>query len=408
MAGNGHTAGTGCQVGAQYLGDAIGGVSGQPPPATLAAAGQWGGREGTKMCQPVGEGEVRGIAGLIVLVVFGLCSVSGCNHSSNQLPDPGARALYYVHDGKVWGLESGASPVLVTESSDRIRDAVMLHDSVVVQTDRGLYRVSRHDGIIESLREFPSADGIGHLIGLDDSVLGFTWLDPAHNDTHIGLIDTVNWRISTQIMSGIFSIVGFNQNRGQTILQPRGQDPAYGELLMIELDSGLIEGRSTVQGYGTAAVSPDSNRVVTADMIRDGTENHTELREFAWGQDQWHERHSTRIPHGLPETMRLVWNQSGSEVFFLMGAANTETSPHPDDAMFIWRWRGGDDEPNRFAVSLPQDSTLYAMSKFENAWLVSGPRQEQWFLAHETGTLEDISLPAASKIAASAGWMLAR
>jgi hypothetical protein len=209
-------------------------------------------------------------------------------------------------------------------------------------------------------------------------------------------------------MSGIFSIVGFNHNRGQAILQPRGQDPAFGELLMIELDSGRIEGRSAVQGYGNAAVSPDGNRVITADMIRDGAESHTELREFAWGQGQWHQHHTTRIPQGLPETMRLVWNPSGSEVYFLMGAPNTETSPHPTDATFIWRWRGGDDEPNRFAVSLPQDATLFAMSKFENVWLVSGPLQKQWFLAHETGTLEAISLPAASRIAASAGWMLAR
>jgi len=354
------------------------------------------------------EGKVRGIAGRIALVVFGLCSFSGCNNSSNQLPDPGARALYYVYAGKVWGLESGASPVLVTESSERIRDAVILQDSVVVRTDRGLYRVSRHDSKIESLREFPSADGSGQLIGLDDSVFGFTWLDPTHNNTHIGLIDTMNWHISTQIMSGSFYTVGFNHNRDQAILQPRGQDPAFGELLMVELDSGHIEGRSAVQGYGNAAVSPDGNRVITADMIRDGTENHTELREFVWGQGQWNQHHITRIPQGLPETMRLVWNPSGSEVYFLMGAPNTETRPHPNDATFVWRWRGGDDEPNRFAVSLPQESTLVAMSRIENSWIVKGPQQKQWLLVHETGTPEDLSLPVGARISASAGWQLAR
>ena len=343
------------------------------------------------------------------LLVFGICLVGGCSGPSSQDSRLDTQAHYYLHDGRLWGLEIDAAPVLVTEMPERIDDAIILEDSVVAITKSGLFRVYRRSGKIDPITKFPDMDGRGNLLSIDSEWASFSWLDRARSSTLIGMIDVTNWRVSSCVMNpGAFSIVGINHERSHVFLQPRGQDPSYGELLMVDIESCLPDGNSVVRGYGTAAVSADGSRVITADMIRDRMESHTELREYVWGQREWHQRHSVRIARELYEQLQFVWNQSGTEIFFLMRGPKIETDPESVNMTYIWRWRGGDDDPEPVTPPLPQEATLVAMSTSESSWLVSGGAHDQWHLVYETGDVKTFTLPAGSRIVPSASWRLAR
>ncbi len=393
---------------------------------------------------------MRKLVRMATLANLGISLLCGCSSPASQDSLLGAQAQFYLYDGRLWGLEidaaptpliisptqaivtsaqgrtplasvgvgapqvgeimkEPAAPVLVTELPERIDDAIVMRDSVVAMTKSGLFRIHRSSGKIDPIATFSGIGGGGNLLSIDNELAGFSWLDRARSSTLIGVIDMMNWRVSSCVMnSGIFSIVGISHGRGQVLLQPKGQDPSYGELIMVDTKSCLPNGGSVVRGYGTAAVSADGSRVVTADMIRDGKESHTELREYVWGQGQWYQRHSVRITRELYEQLQFVWNRSGTEIFFLTRGPKIEPAPESVNTTYIWHWRGGNDDPEPVTPPLPQEATLVAMSTSESSWLVSGGTHDQWHLVYETGDVKTFTLPTGSRIVPSASWRLAR
>jgi len=358
-------------------------------------------------------GSLPCLVGRVAGIAIASVALSSCAEPPEDIVRPGSAATFYVHDEYIWAQEATEKPVEIVGLPDGFIDAVALDGGVVAITGAGLVGFAWGQSRFEPIHTFSPPVDTGHVLRAGRKRAGFEGhrLSGSSGLTQYGIVEESPWHVAAFALTGIVSVVGYYSDTGTVLLQPRGQDPAFGELWTVSSSSGDVVSRSEVHGYGTAVVSSAGRRVVTVEPIVRGHDGElqTELREFQVAEDgSWVLRDSIRLPKVPADMMRLVWDEPGSAVYFLLDDQDDDAGSGADQALGLWRWQLDGHPAERVVEAVPEMSQLVAMSTGGQNWIVRAESTDLWYQVSASGAVTVLNLPRRASVIASSGWRLAR
>lgn len=243
-------------------------------------------------------------------------------------------------------------------------------DVVLILGERGLYRVLLSDGSIQLLQQFSGPVRFGQILVSGESAIVAATVDDADAQfgfrTHIGLydhiVDSFSLMPGTPELEQYTSLqpLGSTANGNGIYVLPRGQDPAFGRVVVLATETGEILQDLPIVGEGSIVLSPDSRTIVTIDRAVDDPASF--VAKFYDLETQPLEPRSMLLPPELGDASAL-WSPD-SRALFLLGSRNVDPpTTHP-----LWRLdvaTGGSTQ----VVVLDQVEQLVAISP-DGLWLL--------------------------------------
>lgn len=236
--------------------------------------------------------------------------------------------LLYIHQGTLIEQVGDRASHHLADLPDvgTVLAATVIGDKVLVLREQGLQRVLLADGSSELLLRFdmpalygaltPTADGAQaiYYAAVDDLTAEFSI------GSRIGLYqagsDAVRAALSYDSDVQPWGLTA--DGRGLYLL-PRGQDPGFGRMLVVALESGEIEAELPIEGANFAMLSPNDRYLVTTAQrsVSDDGEVEGVLNLYDLASRPLTPRQVV-LPHQPSHAEDLIWSSDSHSLYFML------------------------------------------------------------------------------------------
>jgi sugar lactone lactonase YvrE len=181
--------------------------------------------------------------------------------------------LLYIDQGALFSQSAtGGQPRQLAAIQGTFLGAVVADDAVLVLLEDGIARIQLSDRTSERVVTFEAkAQGGSRLLAADNYVFyaaRFDEGDAPFGKTRVGYYNRTDGSTKQLlIVDGAAEPLGLTAQKDGLYLLPRGQDPAFGTVRVVDLASGQVSAELMVEGEGQAVLSPDG-RVLAATARR--------------------------------------------------------------------------------------------------------------------------------------------
>ncbi len=311
----------------------------------------------------------------------------------------------YIYENKLFERTGGEAPRLLADlpHAGEVLDARAVGDTVLVLREQGLQQVKLGDGSTDLLRfDVPAHSGAltadGTRVIYQQAQFGM--------GTHIVL-----YQVSTSKVQAVLSVgqdmdmlgmhvLGLTADGSGLYLLPRGQDPAFGHVLVAALKSGEIETELPIEGDPIASLAPNGRFIVTT-MPQD-TLNLYDLTMAPL------KVHRLKLPNAPSHVRSLVWAPDGRLLYFSLLAGNFyDYEPDNPPAFYgLWRLDVESGTLSQVAAVAEIESQPVSISPDGQWLLLRYVRKGMWtdtatILHLPSGASESFALPAEAVVV---GW----
>jgi len=237
----------------------------------------------------------------------------------------------------------GGAPQRLIDLPDAgpVLDATRINDVLLVLRRQGLQRVALADGSSDLMLRFDLPARFGGLMPVNGTqVIYQATVDNPQAEfsmgTRIGL-----YQVSTGTVQAVLSVaqdmhvLGLTADGSGLYVLPRGQDPAFGRVLVVALETGEIEMELPIECAIFAMLSPDDRYLVTTAQ-RSVSDNEVEgvlnLYDLA---SQPLTPHQVVLPHQPSHAWIPLWAPDSRSLYFLLRPG----SPYDAPATSYGLWR---------------------------------------------------------------------
>jgi hypothetical protein len=242
-----------------------------------------------------------------------------------------ASDLLYVDQGVLFSQPvSGGQPRQVAALPSTFLSAAVAGDAALVLSEEGIEHIQLSDGASTRLVTFDTkAQGGSRLLSDDDYVFyAARFEDPVapFGKTQVGYYSIADGSVKQLLtVDRAAEPLGLTAQKDGLYLLPRGQDPSFGIVQVVDLATGDIKAELPVMGEGQVALAPDGNFLATTARVYDADDGSALGDDLLYLYDMRAEtpaRHVIVPPQGPSAANNLVWSPDSSAVYFALGKGN--------------------------------------------------------------------------------------
>ncbi len=186
-------------------------------------------------------------------------------------PAANLNELTYVSQGGVYALPAaGGQPRRLADAPADALAVTLAGDALLVLRERSLERVPLSGGAARRVATLEGSIRFGVLVPAADGTTVFYAGRTDGNDARLfGETFVGRYSVGDGTATPLLTIgngaepLGLSASGTELLLLPRGQDPAFGGIQVVDLAGGTVVRTLTVEGEGNAALSPDGRYVIT-------------------------------------------------------------------------------------------------------------------------------------------------
>ena len=286
--------------------------------------------------------------------------------------------LLYIHQGTLMEQVGGGAPQRLMDLPDAgaVLSATRIDDVVLVLRSQGLQRVRLADGSSDLLLRFdlPARSGAIMLVDGPRAIYQATVDVPQAEfsfGTRIGL-----YQVGTDTVQAVLSvaqnihILGLTADGRGLYLLPRGQDPGFGRMLVVALESGEIEAELPIRGEIFAMPSPNDRYLVTTAQrsVSDNGEVEGVLNLYDLASRPLTPRQVV-LPHQPSHAWIPSWSPDSRSLYFLLRPGSPYDAPAT--SLGLWRLEVESGMLSQIAAGGEAEGQLLTLCH-DGEWVVSG------------------------------------
>lgn len=300
-------------------------------------------------------------------------------------------ALLYISEDTLFASEGEHAREILSNPSDlgAIDTATLTGNELLLLRERGLQVIDLARGTLTLVDSFqqPALFGACNL-GTSGSLV-ICW----YVSDWIGSFETfviVYQPESGTVLAkwsypGSVSVLGQTADGASLYLLPRGQDPAYGDVLEVDLYDAELQESFIIEGYGTPSLSPDQRFFIAATL--DSTLRIYDLADQTLGT------RTIALPHPPSHHEEAVWSDEGDYYYFSLHK-DTHLGNLSSTSLGLWRLDVRTGELVQLVSGIP-DRGLLVITSMNQAWqLVRHSDESRALRIHiPTEAIDEFTLP---------------
>jgi len=321
--------------------------------------------------------------------------------------------LLYIHRGTLMEQVGSGAPQRLMDLPDAgtVLDARRIDDVVLVLRSQGLQRVRLADGLSDLLLRFDLPARFGAIMLMDGTRAVYqATVDDSQAEfsfgTRIGLYQADSDTIRAVLaVAQNMHVLGLTADGSGLYLLPRGQDPAFGRVLVVALESGEIEMELPIECAIFAMPSPNDRYLVTTAQrsVSDDGEVEGVLNLYDLASRPLTPRQVV-LPNPPSSPVALGWSSDSCSLYFVLHPGN------PWDELVgsygLWRLEVESGTLSQIAAAKPDREPFITFSPDGQWVLLRHSSEDVATRMHlSTGAIEAFTLPAvAVETSTVRGW----
>ncbi len=238
--------------------------------------------------------------------------------------------LLYIDQGVLYAWRGDGEPERLGDVPGTVFAAALAGDNLLVLNEQGVLRIKLADGSQKLVLSAPSPVQFGSLLRSSDGsavIYAAVVADPSapFGSTLVGRYRAADDTVQPLLTADrVAQPLGLSRDGTLLYVLPRGQDPAFGTVQAVALDSGTIAAELPVQGEGIAVLSPDGRYILATARRLSGDANDPGT-DLLYLYDLTAANISPReltLPRAPSATNSIVWAPDSSAAYLALGAGN--------------------------------------------------------------------------------------